>query len=121
MARLGAADVLVLKVAPLGGVARALAIAEECGLPVVVSSALDTSVGISAGVALAATLPQLPFACGLGTVSLMKADVTSEPLIPEEGRLPVRAVDADLAKERALPYRTSWWTTRAARCYALLT
>ena len=71
VARLGAADVLVLKVAPLGGVAAGARVARACGLPVVVSSALDTSVGISAGVALAAALPELPYACGLATTSLM--------------------------------------------------
>jgi len=74
--REGAADIVVLKVAPLGGVWPALAIARECGLPVVVSSALDTSVGISAGVALAAALPELPYACGLSTVVLLAGDVT---------------------------------------------
>ncbi len=62
----GAADIVVLKVQPLGGVAAALRVAEACGLPVVVSSAVDTSVGLAAGVALAAALPELPYACGLG-------------------------------------------------------
>ena len=75
----GAADVVVVKVAPLGGVGPALAVARELGaqhgLPVVVSSALDTSVGIGAGLALAAALPDLPFACGLGTVGLFETDV----------------------------------------------
>jgi len=67
----GAADIVVLKVQPLGGVRPALWIAEACGLPVVVSSAVDTSVGLAAGVALAAALPALPYACGLGTMSLL--------------------------------------------------
>jgi O-succinylbenzoate synthase len=97
----GAADIVVLKVQPLGGVAPALRIAEACGLPVVVSSAVDSSVGLAAGVALAAALPELPYACGLGTMSLLTGDVTAEPLAAEDGALPVRrpAVDpAELAR-----------------------
>ena len=89
VARLGAADVVVLKVQPLGGVWRCLEIAAECGLPVVVSSALESSVGIAAGVALAAALPELPYACGLATVALLERDVVAEPLLPVDGQLPV--------------------------------
>jgi O-succinylbenzoate synthase len=85
----GAADIVVLKVQPLGGVAAALRIADACGLPVVVSSAVDTSVGLAAGVALAAALPELPYACGLGTMSLLTGDVTADPLVPVDGELPV--------------------------------
>ena len=123
VARLGAADVLVLKVAPLGGVAPALAIAAECGLPVVVSSALDTSVGISAGVALAAALPDLPYACGLATTSLMAADVVRDSLSGAGGALPVGRVAPDpaLLAELAAPAdRDAWWRARLARCAALL-
>lgn len=90
--RAEAADVVVLKVQPLGGVRAALRIAEETGLPVVVSSALESSVGIAAGVALAAALPELPYACGLATVQLFEHDVTDEPLLPVDGHLPVRRV-----------------------------
>ena len=86
----GAADVVVLKVAPLGGVRAALRTAEACGLPVVVSSAVDTSIGLAAGLALAAALPDLPYACGLGTMSLLAGDVTAAPLVPVAGYLPVR-------------------------------
>ena len=68
----------------------ALAIAQECGLPTVVSSALDTSVGIRAGLALAAALPELPFACGLGTVELMAGDVTDDSLVPLAGSIALR-------------------------------
>ncbi|KAA1422531.1 O-succinylbenzoate synthase [Mumia zhuanghuii] len=89
VAELGAADIAVLKVQPLGGVAACLEIAERIGLPVVVSSALETSVGIAAGVALAAALPELPYACGLGTVSLLEHDVVDAPLVPRGGVLPV--------------------------------
>ncbi|GAA2758680.1 o-succinylbenzoate synthase [Actinopolymorpha rutila] len=84
-----AADIAVLKVQPLGGVLAALRIAEQIGLPVVVSSALETSIGIAAGVALAAALPELPYACGLATVSMLTADVVADPLVPVDGALPV--------------------------------
>ncbi|GAB2614316.1 o-succinylbenzoate synthase [Pseudactinotalea suaedae] len=90
--RAEAADIVVLKVQPLGGVRAALRVAEETGLPVVVSSALESSVGIAAGVALAAALPELPYACGLATVQLVERDVTDDPLLPVDGHLPVRAV-----------------------------
>lgn len=90
--RAEAADVVVLKVQPLGGVRACLRLAEEVGLPVVVSSALESSVGIAAGVALAAALPELPYACGLATGYLLDRDVVDEPLLAEGGRLPVRAV-----------------------------
>jgi o-succinylbenzoate synthase len=86
---LEAADIAVLKVQPLGGVRACLRIAEEIGLPVVVSSALETSVGIAAGLALAGALPSLPYACGLATVQLLTADVVGEPLVPVDGVLPV--------------------------------
>lgn len=91
------ADVAVLKVQPLGGVWRALAVAEALGLPAVVSSAVETSVGLAAGLALAAALPELPFACGLGTALLMAGDVVADPLVPVGGHLEVRrpAVDAE--------------------------
>jgi O-succinylbenzoate synthase len=85
----GAADIAVIKVAPLGGVRRALEVAEACGLPCVVSSALETSVGMAAGVALAAALPELDYACGLATLSLFEGDVTSDSLVPVDGYLPV--------------------------------
>jgi o-succinylbenzoate synthase len=93
-----AADVAVLKVQPLGGVRACLEIAERCGLPVVVSSALETSIGIAAGVALAAALPELPYACGLATVQLLEGDVVADSLLPIDGFLPVRRVAPDAAK-----------------------
>ncbi len=117
----GAADVVVVKVAPLGGVRTALEVAEACGLPVVVSSAIDTSVGIATGVALAAALPSLPFACGLATTGLMADDVASYPVV--DGALPVRTVAPDperLAALAAPPDRQQWWRDRFDRCRALL-
>ena len=123
VAREGAADVVVVKAAPLGGVARALEVVAECGLPAVVSSALDTSVGIAAGVALAAALPTLDHACGLGTVALLAADVAAEPLVPVGGELvPGRPeVDEDLLDRlRAAPDRVAWWRERVAAAHAEL-
>ncbi len=91
----GAADIVVLKAHPLGGVRSALRIAGQCGLPVVVSSAVDTSVGLAAGLALAAALPALEHACGLATMSLLAGDVTADPLVPVAGELPVRPAVVD--------------------------
>ena len=119
---LEAADVAVLKVQPLGGVRACLRIAEDIGLPVVVSSALETSVGIAAGVALAAALPELTHACGLATVQLLTADVVLDPLLPVAGELPVRAVTVDpdaLARSRAPEDRTQHWLRRLAEVEAL--
>lgn len=93
----GAADVVVLKAQPLGGVRDALQVAAQCGLPVVVSSAVDTSVGLAAGVALAAALPALEYACGLATMSLLAGDVTADPLTEAGGSLPVRTAAVDEA------------------------
>src|SRR6185369_15727699 len=95
---LGAADVIVLKQQPLGGMRAALDIADAAGVPAVVSSMMETSVGIAAGVALAAALPELPYACGLATLGALPGDVTRTPLVPVDGALPVRVVapDADL-------------------------
>jgi o-succinylbenzoate synthase len=120
VAREGAADLVVVKVAPLGGVRAALEIVAECGLPAVVSSALDTSVGMAAGVALAAALPELPHACGLGTVALLAGDVSTDPLLPRGGVLqPGRpAVDeALLERWSAGPDRLEWWRERIRACW----
>lgn len=92
-----AADVAVLKVQPLGGVRAALRVAAACGLPVVVSSAVETSVGLAAGLALAAALPELPYACGLATLSLLEGDVAADPLTPVDGVIEVRRPRLDEA------------------------
>ena len=116
---LEAADIAVLKVQPLGGVRACLRIAEDIGLPVVVSSALETSVGIAAGVALAAALPELPFACGLATVQLLSADPVTESLLPVDGALPVRRPEVDeaaLARLAASPDRVAHWEGGSPRC-----
>ncbi|MGE5718830.1 MAG: o-succinylbenzoate synthase [Nocardioidaceae bacterium] len=119
---LEAADVAVLKVQPLGGVRACLRIAEEIGLPVVVSSALETSVGIAAGVALAAALPSLPFACGLATVQLLTDDVAVHPLLPRDGELPVVRPEVDpaaLERVRATTERETAWAARLEEIEAL--
>ena len=119
---LEAADVAVLKVQPLGGVRACLRIAEDIGLPVVVSSALETSVGIAAGVALAAALPELPHACGLATVALLTDHLAVEPLLPVDGALPVGrpVVDrAALGRLAAAPDRVAHWEARLAEVRAL--
>ncbi|MFD8494121.1 o-succinylbenzoate synthase [Amycolatopsis sp. NPDC059657] len=114
----GAADIAVLKVAPLGGVRRALEVAEACGLPCVVSSAVETSVGLAAGLALAGALPSLEFACGLGTMSLLENDVCSASLSPVDGYLPVprSAPEPDL-RDRFRPDEDTLarWVDRLAR------
>ncbi|MCP8998192.1 o-succinylbenzoate synthase [Pseudarthrobacter sp. RMG13] len=123
VARAGAADLLVVKVAPLGGVRRALDIVAQAGLPAVVSSALDTSVGIRAGLALAAALPELPYACGLGTVSLFESDITVDPLVADDGAIRLREVAADaglLEQYAAAAERRDWWLARLGRVHALL-
>jgi o-succinylbenzoate synthase len=115
---LEAADIAVLKVQPIGGVRACLDIAEQIGLPVVVSSALESSIGIAAGVALAAALPELPYACGLATVSMFTSDVVAEPLLPVDGFLPVSRPQPDtalLAAATANPQTTAAWNARLAR------
>ena len=112
VAGLEAADIVVLKVQPIGGVRACLDVADACGLPVVVSSAVETSVGIAAGVALAAALPELPFACGLGTMQLLAADVTGDSLLPVDGFLPVRPVAPDPTLATADEATTRWWLDR---------
>lgn len=96
--RAEAADIAVLKVQPLGGVWAALNIAQDIGLPVVVSSALESSIGLSAGIALAAALPELPFACGLATANLLVGDLVTQPLLPEDGKIQVGRVIPDPTK-----------------------
>ena len=116
-----AADIVVLKVQPLGGVWPALRVAELVGLPAVVSSALETSVGIAAGVALAAALPELPYACGLATIALLGGDVVADPLLPEDGFLPVRRPPVDeqrLAEHEVTGERAQRWLRRLAAAEA---
>lgn len=113
VAELEAADIAVLKVQPLGGVRRCLELAERLGLPVVVSSALESSVGLRAGVALAACLPELPYACGLNTSALFTKDVTAQSLVADRGAIAVRDVELNEAGSwRADPTTAAWWRER---------
>ncbi|MCU1437577.1 MAG: menC 1 [Naasia sp.] len=115
--------VLVVKAAPLGGVRAGLRLAAAATGPVVVSSALESSVGLAMGAALAAALPDLPYDCGLGTGALLAADVTASPLVPVGGSIPVGRVEPDadlLARHRADADRRAWWAARIERCRALL-
>lgn len=122
--RLEAADVVVLKTAPLGGVRRALVLAERLDLPAVVCSALDTSVGVGAGLRLAAALPVLEYACGLGTVGLLSSDVAIPSVLPVRGFLPLRPVHVSetmLAAAGADDDLTARWATRLTHILAALT
>lgn len=120
--RAGAADIAVLKVAPLGGVQAMLDIAAQIDIPIVVSSALDTAVGIGAGLVAAGCLPELVHACGLGTASLFVEDVAA-PVVPVDGYLPAETVAPDPARVTALaapPDRRQWWIDRITACFPLM-
>jgi O-succinylbenzoate synthase len=120
---LDAADVIVLKVQPLGGVRACLALAEAAGRPVVVSSALESSVGIAAGVALAAALPDLPYDCGLATTAMLDGDLVHDPVAVEAGHVAVRPVDVDedaLERHRADEATRGRWLARIAECELVL-
>lgn len=123
VARAEAADLLVMKVQPLGGVQRCLELAEQAGLPVVVSSALESSVGLSAGLALAAALPELSHACGLATATLLTGDLVDEPLRAADGVLPVRRPEPTpelLEHHAAGAELTARWEQRLEACAARL-
>jgi O-succinylbenzoate synthase len=120
----GAADIAVIKCTPLGGVARALDVAQACGLPCVVSSALETSVGLAAQLALAGALPELDFACGLGTLSLLDHDLVADAqsFRPVDGYLPVPRTPPAPDPARIAPVapeRAAWWRERLRRCLLL--
>lgn len=123
VARAGAADLLVVKAQPLGGIHSALRIVAEAGLPVVVSSAVDTSVGIAMGAHLAAAVPELDFDCGLGTVAMFDNDVAVSPLLPVDGAIPVvrpEVAEAQLVRLSAPDDRRDWWLSRVRRCYRIV-
>src|SRR5262249_33210288 len=120
--RAGAADIAVLKVAPLGGVRKLLEIAKQIEIPIVISSALDSAVGIGHGLVGAAALPELQYACGLGTGGLFVEDVAASAL-PIDGYLSVRGVTPDPARLKALaasPERRQWWIDRVVACHRKL-
>lgn len=121
VARAGAADLIVIKAQPLGGVVHALQIVTATGLPAVVSSALDTAIGLSQGAALAAALPKLDFDCGLGTAALFVEDVADRR--PVDGAIPAERatpLPRQLDRLAATDKRAAWWLSRLERCHALL-
>jgi o-succinylbenzoate synthase len=124
VAKAKAADILVIKAQPLGGIENALRIVRKAKLPVVISSALDTSVGLSMGAYLAASIPGgVSFDSGLGTAALLAADVTSAPLLPVDGQIEVRRIEVDeslLTQFAASETRTAWWLDRLKRTHGLL-
>lgn len=114
----GAADIVMLKVQPLGGIAQSLKIAEHHGLPVVVSSALESAIGIRYGLDLAASIEDLGFDCGLATGSLMASDVASLPI--NDGSIALGDLDIKLDGLDVTPDRYEWWKNRAMRCAEVL-
>ena len=114
----GAADFVMLKVQPLGGIARAHQLAEHHKLPVVVSSALESAVGINYGLQLAASFPEMNFDCGLGTGSLLGADVASLPIV--NGEIEITEVEPDFNGYEVAPERYEWWKNRVMKTAELL-
>ncbi|CAB4842700.1 MAG: o-succinylbenzoate synthase [Actinobacteria bacterium] len=114
----GAIDVLMLKVQPLGGIARAHTLAEHHKLPVVVSSALESAVGINYGLQLAASFPEMNFDCGLGTGSLLTSDVAALPIV--NGEIEITDVEPDFSGYEVAPNRFDWWKNRVMKTAELL-
>jgi O-succinylbenzoate synthase len=120
----GAADFMILKVQPMGGVSRVLDIANNSPVPVVISSALETSVGMYGGLLAASLLPDLSYACGLGTVAMNEGDPTLEPLVPVDGVLEVRRPEPDpelLERWRPEPGRSAEMLRRLRAAAEVLT
>jgi O-succinylbenzoate synthase len=112
------ADIAVIKWAPSGGINSALELIKQISLPVVVSSALDSSVGISHGLALACAIPNLYGACGLATVALLEGDVTSDSLLASKGVIANCKVTPDRISEFKVDnQRQKWWQDRADLIY----
>jgi O-succinylbenzoate synthase len=114
----GAIDVLMLKVQPLGGIARAHKLAEHHKLPVVVSSGLESAVGINYGLQLAASFEDMNFDCGLGTGSLLSSNIADLPIV--DGEIEIRDVEPDFAGLEVAPDRFEWWKNRVMKTAELL-
>jgi O-succinylbenzoate synthase len=114
----GAADIVMLKVQPLGGIKRAHAIAEHYKLPIVVSSALESAVGINYGLTLAASFKEMNFDCGFGTGSLLSADVAHLPIV--DGKIEISEFEPQLDGLDVAPDRFEWWKNRIMRTAELL-
>jgi O-succinylbenzoate synthase len=113
-----AIDFLMLKVQPLGGIKRAHALAQHHNLPVIVSSALESAVGINYGLILAASFEEMNFDCGLGTGSLLAADVANLPII--DGKIEISDFEPQLDGLDVAPDRFEWWKNRVMRTAELL-
>jgi O-succinylbenzoate synthase len=114
----GAIDYLMLKVQPLGGIKRAHALAEHHNLPVVISSALESAVGINYGLTLAASFEEMNFDCGLGTGSLLAADVAHLSIV--DGKIEISEFEPQLDGLDVAPDRFEWWKNRIMRTAELL-
>ena len=114
----GAIDFLMLKVQPLGGIKRAHALAEHHNLPIIVSSALESAVGINYGLMLAASFKEMNFDCGLGTGSLLAADVAHLPIV--DGRIEISEFEPQLNGLDVAPDRFEWWKNRIMKTAELL-
>ena len=114
----GAIDVLMLKVQPLGGISRAHKLAEHHKLPVVVSSALESAVGINYGLQLAASFPEMNFDCGLGTGSLLASDIATLPIV--DGEIEITDVEPEFSGYEVAPDRYEWWKNRVMKTAELL-
>jgi O-succinylbenzoate synthase len=114
----GAIDFLMLKVQPLGGIKRTHALAEHHNLPVIVSSALESAVGINYGLMLAASFEEMNFDCGLGTGSLLAADVAQLPIV--DGKIEISEFEPQLDGLDVAPERFEWWKNRIMRTAELL-
>lgn len=122
VARAGAVDIVVVKVPPIGGVRLALEVVAAAGIHVVVSGAMDSSVGLAAGIALAGAVDDLPYACGLGTGALLADDLVAHTVRPQGGTLAVRRIDPDAQKladaaDRLGAERAAWWRDRLTRAW----
>ena len=116
----GAIDVLMLKVAPLGGIKRSLELAAHHKLPVVVSSALESVVGISHGLQLASAVPNLEYACGLATGALFETDLGSIPITNGAMSVEVPVIDDERLQRFAVsPERLEWWRNRITEVWNL--
>lgn len=123
VAKEDAADIAVLKVQPLGGIEPSLKIAKEIGIDCVVSSAIESSIGLSHGLYLAGALPNLKYDCGLATASLLAGDVTHRSLVAIDGEIKIRDVEPDsdlIEKYSVSKERANWWFRRIERCFSLL-
>ena len=109
----GAVDIVMLKVQPLGGIERTHKLAKLHNLPVVISSALESAVGINHGLILAASFPQMNFDCGLGTGSLLSANVAQLPIV--NGEIEISDFEPDFGAYEVAPDRFEWWKNRVMK------